>query len=237
MSISGDNMENLLFNNKSELNDYIRKHSIQCLGLGREGICYLLDNGLVLKKLYNEYYSDFALQFKDINIESFVFAKTGIIINNFINAVFMDYIKGFTILEKIPYDQNILIIAEQLQKLVEDIKKISKLGIIAKDFYPGNIIYNEKGFIIIDTISYLYLNKGDVKVNNLFEIMNKVYDALIKEIYFCKEIPSNLLFMGKIDILENPKEYLKELKLKIEEISQQEVITLGDIKKILNKNR
>ena len=228
-------MENIVLNNKDELNNYIRQHRVKSLGFGREGTCFLLDNGKVIKDLYESYYPDFALQFKDLNIDSFVFAKSGVLINNYINAIFIEYIEGLTLLEKIPNNEDILLIGEQLQKLVEDIKKISKLGIIVRDFYLGNVIYNKNGFNIIDTINYLYLHKGDYIIDNLIEIMNKLYNILIGEIYSCKEIPSNLLFLGQNDILENPKDYLKELKEKIEEIGEQNITTLGDAKKILIK--
>ena len=230
-------MENIIFDNKSELLNYIKLHYIKALGIGREGASYLMDNGLVLKHLYDEYTKEFALKFKDMNIESFVFAKSGVLINDYINAIFMEYIKGFNLLDKNLDNKNILMIGNQLQKLVEDIKKISELGILVKDFFPGNVIYNDNGFKVIDTMCYLYLGDFNYQLSNLREIMNKLYDYLIKEIYICKFIPDKLLFLGKTDILLNPLEYLKSLKEKIEEIGEQEIMTLGDAKKILIKNR
>ena len=228
-------MKNLIFNNKDGLDRFIKKHTVKPLGAGREGASFLMDNGLVLKKLNDEYNPEFVMQFKDLDISSFVFAKSSVIIDNYVNAIFMEYIKGYTLLENVPNNQDLLVLGEQLQKLVEDIKKISELGIWVKDFYPGNIIYNNNGFKIIDTIGYLYLANNNFELDNLYEIMNKLYGVLIKEVYSCNEISSDLLFIGNTNILKNPKEYLKELKNVIEKIGECDITTLGDAKKTLLK--
>ena len=228
-------MKNMILKDKNELWDYVKTHSVKPLGIGREGSCFLLDNNQVIKVLCQEYDSQYALQFKDIDVDSFIFSKYGILINNYINAIFMEYVKGLNLQDALPINQNILDLGEGLQKLVLDIKKISSLGILVKDFCPSNIIYSENSFKVIDTMCYLYFKNFNFEIDNLREIMNKIYNHLIFEIYNCKQISKNLLYLGNLELLEEPKEYFKNLKSKIEEISDQEVITLNDMKKTLKK--
>lgn len=227
-------MENLYLNSEKELQNYIDEHKSNCLGFGREGNCILLDNGYVLKKLYGEYNPKFALQFKDVENDSFIFAKNGIFINQYISALFMKYVKGLTLSDKIPKDQSFIQLGLQLQKLVDDIIKLSEMGIQVKDFHTGNIIYDGNKFIIIDTLGYLYLS-GSYKTENLREVMHKVFYYILIDILRYREIPNSLVYYGKLNILENPNEYLLNLKKYIENIAEQEVNTVEDAIKVLKK--
>ena len=227
-------MENLYLKSDDELQEYIKKHTKDCIGFGREGNCILTDNGYVLKKLYGEYNPQFALQFKNIENDSFIFAKSGIFIDDYIRAIFMRYAKGLTLSDKIPKDKSFIQLGIQLQKLVDDIVKLSEMGIQVKDFHMGNIVYDENKFTIIDTIGYLYL-RGSYKTENLREIMHRLFYYLLVDILRYREIPNNLVYYGKIDILESPNEYLIKLKKYIENLVEQDVTTVDDAIKVLNK--
>ena len=68
--------ENMYVNDRQELLDYIKTHSVKTFEPGREGVCNLLDNGQVVKYLHDEYNPKFVFQFSDLDIPSFIFTKT-----------------------------------------------------------------------------------------------------------------------------------------------------------------
>ena len=230
-------MNDIRFKNRDELKQYISAHMVKKLGSGEEGECVLLDNGEVIKYLYKDYFPKNALQFKDLDIPSFVFAKSGAYISFFVSAVFMRYAKGDALLDRIPLEQRLDVLADHLSVLVKNIKEASDNGIYVVDFHRGNVLYDMNKFEIVDTIPYL---KGDVnkwiETENFYEIMNAVYDALLPEVLkYKKEIGSEYSFFRNLEYLKNPKEYLQLLKSRIEDIVEKEVTTLGDVSMSLRK--
>ena len=131
-------MENVYFNSKKEIRNYISKHYVKSLGVGCSGSCYLLDNGMVIKDLNGDYYPEFVLQFKDFDIPSFIFAKSGAFVDKFVNAVFMYYAPGNTLYVDKPVDQDMITLGKHLEQVSKDIIDISKHGVIIRDFHCGN---------------------------------------------------------------------------------------------------
>ena len=231
-------MENLYFKNRAEYSDYLSEHVVERLGEpGREGICSLMDNGYVVKSLYSEYYPKFALQFKDFDFKSLIFAKCGAIIGEYVVGLFMNYAPGKMLSEEKPVNQDLLVLGNQLQVVTNDIDRASEKGMLARDFHCGNIIYDGEAFRIIDTLPYLLLPKGIFKKENYYEIMNKIYEFLLGELLKDKRVYDELSFWGKLDYLRNPKEYLLLLKKFIEELVEKEINTLGEAEQALKLKR
>ena len=229
-------MDDIRFKDRTELRQYISDHMVKPLGVGREGQCTLLDNGLVIKYLYRDYYPQFALQFKDLYIPSLIFARYGAFVEDYVGAVFMDYAKGDALLDRIPLEQSLDVLGDHLNVLVDGIKKASEMGIYAKDFHCGNILYDLNQFKIVDTLSYLRFDNYTYEKDNIYEIMNPIFAKLLSEIIdYNKEIGFDLSFFGNLDYLKNPKEYLQLLKSRIETITDQEVTTLKDASMSLRK--
>lgn len=229
-------MENMDFQDRNELIQFISDHSIKRFTVGREGVCSLLDNGYVIKYLYDDYYPKFALQFKDVENDSFIFAKNAAFIKDYVAALFMEYAEGPTVEEKKPDDLALPILGSQLDKLVRDIKKISDMGIYVKDFTCGNIIHKPDQFKVIDTTPYLYLPKGNYRKENMSEIMNRLYDGILEEVMkYRRELGNDCIYRGRQEHLENPSEYLSKLKSIIENNTKQEITTLEDAAVALKK--
>ena len=228
-------MEKSEFKSREELQEFIRKHTIKCLGIGREGRCVLLDNNRVIKYLYDDYNPDFILQFKDIDSSSFVFAKEGIYVNEYIAAIYMEYIQGKTLEDSKPSNQDLKVLSSNLRTLSKDIVSISESGVLVKDFHCGNIIYDNNRFKVIDTLPYLYLPKGKYKIENLREIMNRIYAYLLDNILNYQIVREKYSYLGKLDYLEYPDYYFMELKLFLESILGEEIHSLSDAEKSLKK--
>ena len=230
---NSSSIDKLNFYKREDLEKYVKKHYVKALGLGQEGSCYLLDSGVVIKVFNYGLDPVFALKLKDYKNDSFAFPKSGIIINNSIHAIIMDYIEGKTLKENIPNDQNLLVLGDHLQVLTNNIRLLSSEGVKIKDFFKGNIIYDYKKFTIIDTNSYLLIPKTDFFEENMYEVMNKLFNYLFSEFSFEKDFEK--LKKSRLELLSNPKKYLEYVKYKVENKSKKEVITLSDAKKLILK--
>ncbi len=230
-------MENLYFDSKNDLNNYLNEHTVRRLGanVGKDGYCCLLDNGMVAKFLYDEFLPAYALQFKDFNYRSFVFAKSAAFVGEYVKTVFMDFAPGKSLYEERPLDQRLDVLGDSLEVLTGDIVAVSERGLFVKDFHPGNIIYDGYQFRIIDTFPYLLLPNGIFTKENFFEVMNRLYNCLLEEVLRNQKVRARFSFWGNLNYLENPKEYLLAIKSFIEEMTNQEVNTLKEAHLALTK--
>ena len=228
-------MDNIYFDSENDLQKYIADHSIKSLGVGREGVCFLLDNELVIKKLYRDYYPDFALQFKDLDFPSFVFARSGAFIGESIRALFMEYADGDALIDKKPFSQDILTLGKQLEPVVKDIIDISKEGVLIKDFHCGNIIYDSNKMKIIDTLPYLRLANANYQKENICEVMNRIYSFLLGGFVSYPALGAKRFFLGEMDKLEHPEQYFGELREQIERTTDSEIKSLEDAYLVLKK--
>ena len=227
-------MKNIYFNNQNDIDEFIKKHSTRFLGSGLEGRCYLLDDGTVVKVLFKKDKSNNLLKFKDINNPSFIFAKESGYIDDAIVALFMEYVEGENLAKRVPVEQKIVTLGSQLQELVENLKKISQTGILVNDFHCENIMYNENGFKVIDTEGYNINDKNNEKTN-IREVMTRIYGMLLYKIIRYEEIRREFIKYGKFEILENPLEHAIELKNLISELTNENIETLDEANKILQK--
>ena len=228
-------MENLYFQNKNEIKDYISCHFVKSLGAGRDGACFLLDDGSVIKDLNGDYYPDFVLQFKDFKVPSFVFAKAGAFIGDYISAIFMEYAPGNSLYSSKPIHQDMIILGKHLEQVAKDIIDISERGVLVKDFHCGNIMYDGQQMRIVDTLPYLYLPKGDYRRENACEIMNRLYEFLLGDILTYHSLGESRFFHGKQELLENPEQYFTMLKDLIEEDTETNIRSLNDASLVLRK--
>ena len=227
-------MEKIEYKDRNDLERYIEEHKVKYLGSGIEGSCYLLDDGITIKVLFEERTSEDCLKFKDIENPSFVFARNAGFINGNIVALFTEYVEGNSLVKHIPSEQKIITLGEQLQELVNDIKSLSDLNITVKDFHCDNIIYDNEKFTIIDTDGYTCDDKNNEK-SNIREIMTKIYGTLLFQIIRYEEIRREFISYGKIELLENPLHYSQKLTKLICDLTEENIETVDDANKVLKK--
>ena len=228
-------MDSIYFKTNEELDKYLDSHTVKRLGVGKDGRCVLLDNGLVAKKLWQDYYPDFALQFKDIKVPSFVFARSAAFVGDFVKAVFMEQAKGDTLLERRVDYQRMDTLGDHLGVLSKDIITLSDMGVLIKDFHCGNIVYDETRFRIIDTLPFLKLPNGKYKEENLREVMIRLYENILSEIFKYKKVSFRFRYYGHNEFLEDPKYYLQLLRNYIMELTEEEIVTVEDASMALKK--
>ncbi|MBP5679195.1 MAG: hypothetical protein J6X28_05190 [Bacilli bacterium] len=229
-------MEDMHFSSNEDLLDYIRSHAVKHFNPGREGNCTLLDNGWIVKYLWREYYPKFALQFKDFQVPTFVFAQYGAFVDDMVKAVFMEYAEGPTVSQEKPVTQKMTILGEQLEAVLEDLYQISDRGVLVDDFHCGNLIYNGEQFKIIDTLpSYLLLPGGKYRKDNFYQVMPPIYDMILQDLMKFSFVREYHTCYGNKRALEHPKDYYQSLRDQIAQDTHQEIITLEDAHQALQK--
>ena len=228
-------MFHINYHHKDDFLKFIGTHIVKHLGYGNDGCCFLMDNGLVLKRLYQKVSYDEAKKFQSIQTNSFVFPCGVLMVEGEVQGVFMEYVKGNNLFQHVPIDQDLLVLGKHLQVLEENLEYVSKEGVLAQDFCSKNVIYDYKQFKIIDTTPYLYHKGCDYTNENMIEVMSRIYEALLIELAYQKKFPKELSYSKDMNVLKNPLGYFCLLKSKLESDTNQEINTLEDAKKVLVK--
>lgn len=229
-------MDNIRLNSEEELYSFINNNIVKRLGYGREGICFLMQNNIVLKKLYSRFYPDYALQFKDLDIDSYIFAKSAILLGDYARGVFMDYVNGYNLYDYNTDNINIDKLVVSLKKLVTDTIELSKNGIEIIDFHLGNILYNEECFKIIDTLCYLNLPKYDWTIDNIRCIIRPLYDKLLGIIPYNKLLAKYMNCYTDSYLQSNPDEVIYGISEIVNNNFDVKVNNIAEIKRVLKKN-
>ena len=223
-------MENLYFKNKGELDSYIDKHSVKELGHGIEGKCVLLDNGYTAKVFHSPKNPDLVLQCKNVEIGSFQFSEAAAIVGRDALAGFAVNAPGLELGIKVPKDQKIDVMGEHLQVLADDLYEAGMAGILIRDFFEGNIVYDYNKFTVIDMLTCLYIPCAKCPRENLKTVLSEVYTKLLDDFIFYN--PMCELYYGNNRLaFYNPRDYLQEVKKRVIDFTGEEVVTFEDAEK------
>lgn len=150
----------------------------------------------------------------------------------------MKYVKGPRLGKndsiKLFYNLTYEMLLEYITTLIEDSKSIANHGIQAFDCKENNIILSQSGFKQIDCIDFLEkdIDPSTITKENIRLMCQTIWDSLIKP-KLSPFIASNNL--TEYDFYTNPYEFIQELKRISQELSDTEIITLNDTKKLIRK--
>lgn len=176
-----------IFYNSEEFNKLW--NNLYSLGSLGEGECRRLNKQFVIKRLFkiDESKNDekYFLQFKDLEMKVYIFAKKVFYVDNILNGYISKYFNG----ENLSFiDRNKINFYELIdgcKEVYKDNYILSKMGIESLDI-PFNILYKKGHFGIIDTCDYKYtdkdseyLYKTSIKVFN-----NTILEFLIKSTFY-----------------------------------------------------
>lgn len=123
-----------------------------------------------------------------------------------------------------------------LKKAIHDSKKIANDGIFTFDTYISNIRINKTGFKVLDPIDFLIIDKDPdiIQRENVSFFGTAIWDHLFtkNERFFCV---CNKL--SKDFLCENPDIFFQELLHLSEELSDTEILTVADTKKLIKSYR
>ena len=248
-------MEDLHFKSQEHLEAFLS--NLHSIGHGSEGDCYKLDNSTVLKYLNGPSYEPLTqeqiLQFSQIDIYNYIFVKNIAFMQDEIVGVLMKYIDGENIFDHRLYKTKYDNIIKAFEDLMVGTKKLSDLFIHIADPYSTNIIYRNKRFYIVDTMGYkkdssftspTELQKKEKKIEDIyrsnirmlsFQIYNCLITRLVKR-YFMT-IPDLKGYERNKEFLENPVLFLKVAKQVLSEYCGDEIKTIDQADRVLQKRR
>lgn len=230
-------MENLHFKNKRELNSFIKK--LQYIDRGAEGICYRLSRKTVFKYLCGEIYYPIVdenqlLQFKNIDIANYIFAKNVVFLKEQIIGVLMKYVNG-NLVDKGLYNVKIFNLIKAFEDLEISTRKLSNYGISVFDVFPSNMFYNNSRFFLIDTMWYEKVDLDPDKLfkENMVSIFSNICDNIFPlELYdFIQTLPQIREFKKDDDLLSKPSYVIKTFYDDVCKYLDSEPKTMSEIKK------
>lgn len=228
-------------------------------GEGKYAKCYLLSSGEILKvyktNLFEDqaYYAHNLLPLIGIKNDTFIFPSSLIYDENEkVLGCISEYIPGKTLQAKkrtITFEDLI----SSVDKVYEDIKKISDLGIFTDDLSPNNIIFNKRIFII-DTDDYFvagknFNNESTTYISNIRSFNKTILDYISKDEKMLdinvpwfisrncnlKELRQELLDTRTASL--SLADFLIEFKIQIGKYKGEEVKKINDIHKTLARVR
>ena len=174
------------FYDREDFDNFINFQKIKTIGSGDEGIAYLVNNDLVIKKIINQHYDydiNAIITNDDFDLKSFAFPIELYAIDNKLVGYSSKYVPSV-----INEDDILTIDFDIFMKAYIQIKKdmqiLNENKIIVKDLLE-NIVYNNKDLVAIDTCSY---EKG----NGIF------YDSIAYLDLAIKYLLDNLFNMEEI---------------------------------------
>ena len=230
------------FKNEEEYRKYLNAERKRFLGAGFEGQSILLKNDLVLKDYFKPRdieEKDKLLQFKDIDLDSFSFTKDVCNDDEKIYGAITKYANGLTVENCRIYDDNAENLCNNLQKLSDDINKLTELNILINDNFLDNIVYDGNKFTMIDTQCYEYNQEeiDDLLAVNL-GIIEHIYFKLLGTFidYHLRRTDSDYkdCFYDKY-LLSNPKETLMGIKEELENYLGEDYNSFFEIRKDLSR--
>jgi len=240
-------MKNMYFLTDLLADEYFEKNGF----MYKTGV-YKLDNNKVIKKLdidksqsiYYSKYSDYQLlQFKDIDIDNFSFAKALIYTKlNKVYGTIYKYVDGNSLEQKPLSGYKIDDIIIAIKDLETAIRQISDLGITVNDVHSGNIIFDGKKLTMIDTTEYYRVyNSSSLFYDNMEAIMDTIFRYLffypygnnkfatvyrIHKYFSIKK--SKFENFRKFEYLMNPAQTILEIRKFMEEDFGIKLDTFGD---------
>lgn len=193
-------------NFKSEIQLKIYLNSLEFLGQGSQGICYLDKTNNTVIKIFHDFLEDGTttykkedvVKFSNVKNKTFIWATDVIMLNNIVIGYTMPYISAKSLWEINPLMLNLDTLTKGIKKTLQDFETLSKNNIVIYDIMY-NILYKNGIFKVIDTLDYSY---GDNVKDNMrgfnLEIMLFLVDdffddfinqsSALKEMYSSKSV-------------------------------------------------
>ena len=163
----------------------IKADSIKVIGVGSSGNCFESTNHKVYKFLYNKSYDiEDVITEEEINLKSFAFPEVLYVADNKVHAyrtrlidndLFRTGRASIMSISNINFNN----LSKSYKRMLKDIEKISKLGILLYDL-PYNVTFNNKELVAIDTMDYKRVSYNPVEEN--VEIYNQAFHNYFKDI-------------------------------------------------------
>lgn len=211
------------------------------IDIGSEISCYNITSKQVIK-IFDVTHVDTSKKLlipdRVYGTDTYLFADAVQIYCNKIFSYTMKYVKGARLGKEdsiiLFYNLSYDLLLKHIETLVNDSKTIANQGIQAFDCFENNIILSNNGFKQIDCVDFFEkdIDPSIITKENIRLMCQTIWDSLI--------VPRLSIFisnnnLNQADFCQSPYEFIIELKRISEKLSDTEIITLNDTKKLIRR--
>lgn len=234
------------FNSMDQLKLWLSINKIYNFDGGSQGECYKIGTRVYKvfiqyieeDYLYNEYSKEDILRFSSIKNNTYIWPVDTITVGDIVVGYITDYVRAKSLFKINPLLISLNKLEKSMDKVDNDIKIISKNGVLSYDVCY-NILYGRTGFKIIDTLEYSKLHddfdKIYIKNKNNFSYEVKLF---LVDNFFNNVVEDNLILNEMYrDVNVSSIDFLREFRKIVSEIEGYDILKLGDAKKSICRQR
>lgn len=226
-------------NFKSEKQLKIYLNSLEFIGQGSQGICYLDKTNNTVIKIFHEFFEEGItsykkediLKFSNIKNKTFIWATDVIMLNDIVIGYTMPYISARSLWEINPLLLNLDTLTKGIKNTLQDFEILSKNNIVIYDIMY-NILYKNGIFKVIDTLDYSYgVNVKDNMRGFNLEIMLFLVDNYFNDFVNKNSILKEMYLSNSVSCIE----FIEALRYALSSYIGTKITRLNEAKKLIRR--
>ena len=226
-------------NFKSEKQLKIYLNSLEFLGQGSQGVCYLDKTNNTVIKIFHEFFEEGItsykkediLKFSNVKNKTFIWATDVIMLNDIVIGYTMPYISARSLWEINPLMLNIDTLLKGIKNATLDFNILSENNIVIYDIMY-NILYNNGTFKIIDTLEYSYGEKVKDNMHGFnLEIMLFLVDNYFDDFVNKNSILKEMYLSDSVSCIE----FIEALRYALSSYIGTKITRLNEAKKLIRR--
>lgn len=224
-------------NFKSEKQLKIYLNSLEFLGQGSQGVCYLDKTNNTVIKIFHEFFEEGItsykkediLKFSNVKNKTFIWATDVIVLNDIVIGYTMPYISARSLWEINPLLLNLDTLTKGIKNTLQDFEILSKNNIVIYDIMY-NILYKNGIFKVIDTLDYSYgVNVKDNMRGFNLEIMLFLVDNYFNDFVNKSPILKEMYLSNSVSCIE----FIEALRYALSSYIGTKITRLNEAKKLI----
>lgn len=226
-------------NFKSEKQLKIYLNSLEFLGQGSQGVCYLDKTNNTVIKIFHEFFEEGItsykkediLKFSNVKNKTFIWATDVIMLNDIVIGYTMPYISARSLWEINPLLLNLDTLTKGIKNTLQDFEILSKNNIVIYDIMY-NILYKNGIFKVIDTLDYSYgVNVKDNMRGFNLEIMLFLVDNYFNDFVNKSPILKEMYLSNSVSCIE----FIEALRYALSSYIGTKITRLNEAKKLIRR--
>ena len=226
-------------NFKSEKQLKIYLNSLEFLGQGSQGVCYLDKTNNTVIKIFHEFFEEGItsykkediLKFSNVKNKTFIWATDVIMLNDIVIGYTMPYISARSLWEINPLLLNLDTLTKGIKNTLQDFEILTKNNIVIYDIMY-NILYKNGIFKVIDTLDYSYgVNVKDNTRGFNLEIMLFLVDNYFNDFVNKSPILKEMYLSNSVSCIE----FIEALRYALSSYIGTKITRLNEAKKLIRR--
>ena len=226
-------------NFKSEKQLKIYLNSLEFLGQGSQGACYLDKTNNTVIKIFHEFFEEGItsykkediLKFSNIKNKTFIWATDVTMLNDIVIGYTTPYISARSLWEINPLLLNLDTLTKGIKNTLQDFEILSKNNIVIYDIMY-NILYKNGIFKVIDTLDYSYgVNVKDNMRGFNLEIMLFLVDNYFNDFVNKSPILKEMYLSNSVSCIE----FIEALRYALSSYIGTKITRLNEARKLIRR--